>query len=199
MERGKAIESVKEQIKSHFASIIESDDSASSFIDALIGDIHTDILRTSILENDLRVDGRDTKTVRPITCEVNVLPSTHGSALFTRGETQSLATTTLGSIDDEQLFDDIDGDKNYKSFMLHYNFPPYSVGETGRLTTGRREIGHGHLAERALKAVIPSKDDFPYTIRVVSDIMESKTGKLSDCMLNPCRNDKIIRLFCLKH
>ena len=101
------------------------------------------------------------------------MPSTHGSALFTRGETQSLATTTLGSIDDEQLFDDIDGDKNYKSFMLHYNFPPYSVGETGRLTTGRREIGHGHLAERALKAVIPSKDDFPYTIRVVSDIMES--------------------------
>lgn len=173
LERGKAIDSVKEQIKSHFASIIESDDSASSFIDALIGDIHTDILRTSILENDLRVDGRDTKTVRPITCEVNVLPSTHGSALFTRGETQSLATTTLGSIDDEQLFDDIDGDKNYKSFMLHYNFPPYSVGETGRLTTGRREIGHGHLAERALKAVIPSKDDFPYTIRVVSDIMES--------------------------
>lgn len=173
LERGKAIDAVKNEIKEHFASIIEEDEGASAFIDSLIGEIHTEILRTSILEDDLRVDGRDTKTVRPITCEVGVLPSPHGSALFTRGETQSLATTTLGSIDDEQLFDDIDGDKSYKSFMLHYNFPPYSVGETGRLTTGRREIGHGHLAERALKAVIPTKDDFPYTIRVVSDIMES--------------------------
>ncbi|MBR2281542.1 MAG: polyribonucleotide nucleotidyltransferase, partial [Spirochaetales bacterium] len=88
-------------------------------------------------------------------------------------ETQSLAVTTLGTVQDEQLFDDIDGDKNYSNFMLHYNFPPYSVGETGRLTTGRREIGHGHLAQRALQAVVPAKDEFPYTVRVVSDIMES--------------------------
>ena len=102
-----------------------------------------------------------------------MLPCTHGSALFTRGETQSLAVTTLGTASDEQMFDTIDGDKTYSNFMLHYNFPPYSVGECGRLTTGRREIGHGHLAQRALEAVIPPKESFPYTIRVVSEIMES--------------------------
>ena len=171
--RGIAIDDAKKNILEHFSSIVSEDEKAAGIISSLCSDIQTEILRSSILERDLRVDGRDTKTVRPITCEVSVLPCPHGSALFTRGETQSLATTTLGSADDEQLSDDIDGDKSYKSFMLHYNFPPYSVGETGRLTTGRREIGHGHLAERALRAVMPSKDAFPYTVRVVSDIMES--------------------------
>lgn len=171
--RGLAIDKAVDEVLQKFASVIEEDESAKGVISSLCGDIQTELLRESILNKDLRVDGRDTKTVRPIVCEVGVLPRPHGTALFTRGETQSLAVTTLGSIDDEQLFDNIDGDKSYKSFMLHYNFPPYSVGETGRLTTGRREIGHGHLAERALEAVLPSKDAFPYTIRVVSDIMES--------------------------
>lgn len=171
--RGNAIDEAVEKVLEEFKEFAESDEKAKGLIVALCGEIQTELLRNSILEKDLRVDGRDTRTVRPITCEVGLLPCPHGSALFTRGETQSLATTTLGSIDDEQLLDDIDGDKSYRSFMLHYNFPPYSVGETGRLTTGRREIGHGHLAERALRAVLPTKEKFPYTIRVVSDIMES--------------------------
>lgn len=130
------------------------------------------ILRKSILENKLRSDGRAPDVIRPITCELNVLQRSHGSALFTRGETQSLGVTTLGSVFDEQIHDDIDGDKR-SSFMLHYNFPPYSVGETGRLGTGRREIGHGHLAQRAIEGVLPPKEQFPYTIRVVSEILES--------------------------
>lgn len=171
--RGKAIDEAVSTVLEEFKSVCEEDESASEEIKKVCSELQTELLRNSILEKDLRVDGRDTRTVRPITCEVGLLPCPHGSALFTRGETQSLAVTTLGSIDDEQLLDDIDGDKSYRSFMLHYNFPPYSVGETSRLTTGRREIGHGHLAERALKAVLPSKEKFPYTIRVVSDIMES--------------------------
>jgi polyribonucleotide nucleotidyltransferase len=118
------------------------------------------------------VDGRGTEDIRDISCEIGILPRTHGSALFTRGETQSLAVTTLGTVFDEQIFDDIEGDKR-EPFMLHYNFPPYSVGEVGRMGTGRREIGHGNLARRSLEAMIPSKDEFPYTIRVVSEIMES--------------------------
>ena len=136
-------------------------------------DMEYNILRASILNDGVRTDGRKVTEIRPITCEVGVLPCTHGSALFTRGETQSLAVTTLGTVNDEQLFDNIDGEKTYSNFMLHYNFPPYSVGECGRLTTGRREIGHGHLAQRALEAVVPKKDSFPYTVRVVSEIMES--------------------------
>ena len=139
----------------------------------MFDDMEYNILRASILNDGIRTDGRKVTEIRPITCEVGVLPCTHGSALFTRGETQSLAVTTLGTVNDEQLFDNIDGEKTYSNFMLHYNFPPYSVGECGRLTTGRREIGHGHLAQRALEAVVPKKDSFPYTVRVVSEIMES--------------------------
>ena len=135
--------------------------------------VHNEVREKFILNDGVRTDGRKVTEIRPITCEVGLLPCTHGSALFTRGETQSLAVTTLGTVQDEQLFDTIDGEKTYSNFMLHYNFPPYSVGEVGRLTTGRREIGHGHLAQRALEAVIPPKDEFPYTIRVVSEIMES--------------------------
>ncbi len=139
----------------------------------LFDDLEYEILRSSILNEGVRTDGRKVDEIRPISCEVGLLSRTHGSALFTRGETQALAVTTLGTSSDEQMFDTIDGEKSFSSFMLHYNFPPYSVGETGRLSTGRREIGHGHLAQRALEAIIPSKDVFPYTIRVVSEIMES--------------------------
>ncbi|MFW6209525.1 MAG: polyribonucleotide nucleotidyltransferase, partial [Spirochaetota bacterium] len=130
-------------------------------------------VRSSILDKNVRTDGRRPDEIRPITCEIDVLPRTHGSALFTRGETQALAVTTLGTVHDEQMRDNIDGDKSYEHFMLHYNFPPFSVGETGRMFTGRREIGHGHLALRALEGVLPSKENFPYTIRVVSEILES--------------------------
>ena len=135
--------------------------------------LEKDIVRGSILETGRRIDGRDTKTVRPIQCEVGVLPRAHGSALFTRGETQALVVTTLGTGQDEQIIDALAGDYR-EHFLLHYNFPPYSVGEASFLRSpGRREIGHGKLAWRALKAVMPAKDDFPYTIRVVSEITES--------------------------
>ncbi|HOS30784.1 MAG TPA: polyribonucleotide nucleotidyltransferase, partial [Treponemataceae bacterium] len=113
-----------------------------------------------------------TEDIRPISCEINVLPRPHGSAIFTRGETQALAVSTLGTVLDEQVYDDIDGDRR-EHFILHYNFPPYSVGEVGRMGTGRREIGHGNLARRALEPMVPSREEFPYTVRVVSEIMES--------------------------
>jgi polyribonucleotide nucleotidyltransferase len=130
-------------------------------------------VKTKILEENVRIDGRGFKEIRPITCEVAVLPRTHGSALFTRGQTQSLAVITLGTGEDEQLIEALEGEK-YKSFMLHYSFPPFSVGETAPMRgPGRREIGHGALAEKALLAVMPTKEKFPYTIRVVSEILES--------------------------
>ena len=130
-------------------------------------------VRKMILEGKKRADGRGPTDIRPITCEVGVLPRTHGSALFTRGETQSLAVATLGTTDDEQRIDALEGEY-FRNFMLHYNFPPFSVGEARPLRSpGRREVGHGKLAERALASVIPSKTDFPYTLRLVSDILES--------------------------
>ena len=130
-------------------------------------------VRKTILENGKRADGRGPSDIRPITCEVSLLPRTHGSALFTRGETQALAVVTLGTSDDEQRIDALEGEY-YRTFMLHYNFPPFSVGEARPLRSpGRREIGHGALAERALKTVLPAKKDFPYTLRLVSDILES--------------------------
>lgn len=168
-----ALEKAHQQVREHFADLIAEDEKREGQLAAMFEDLEYNILRSSILNDGLRTDGRGVRDIRPITCEVGLLPCTHGSALFTRGETQSLAVTTLGTANDEQMFDTIDGDKTYSNFMLHYNFPPYSVGECGRLTTGRREIGHGHLAQRALEAVIPSKESFPYTIRVVSEIMES--------------------------
>ena len=135
--------------------------------------MEADIVRGSILDTGKRIDGRDTKTVRHIESEVGVLPRAHGSALFTRGETQALVVTTLGTGQDEQIIDALEGEYR-ENFMLHYNFPPYSVGEAGRMGgAGRREIGHGKLAWRAIKPLLPSKDDFPYTIRVVSEITES--------------------------
>lgn len=140
---------------------------------SLIDDLEADIVRTSVLKTGIRIDGRDLTTVRPIIGEVGILPRTHGSALFTRGETQALVVTTLGTAQDEQIIDALEGE--YRSnFMLHYNFPPYSVGECGRLgAPGRREIGHGKLAWRAIHPLLPSKETFPYTMRVVSEITES--------------------------
>src|SRR6476620_4507948 len=130
-------------------------------------------VRNMILEKGSRADGRGPADIRPITCEVSTLPRTHGSAIFTRGETQSLAVVTLGTTDDEQRIDALEGEY-MRTFMLHYNFPPFSVGEARPLRSpGRREVGHGALAERALKPVIPNKDQFPYTLRIVSDILES--------------------------
>ncbi|WP_298198303.1 polyribonucleotide nucleotidyltransferase [Novosphingobium sp.] len=135
--------------------------------------VEADIVRTAILKDGQRIDGRTTTQVRPIESMVGFLPRTHGSALFTRGETQTICTTTLGTKDAEQMIDGLEG-LRYESFMLHYNFPPYSVGEVGRFgAPGRREVGHGKLAWRALHPVLPSKDEFPYTIRVLSDVTES--------------------------
>jgi polyribonucleotide nucleotidyltransferase len=135
--------------------------------------IDTEVLRGMIIGDGVRADGRKPDKVRQVDCEVGVLPRTHGSALFTRGETQGLAVTTLGTRKDERKIERLE-DEYYKTFFLHYNFPPYCVGETKfRLGPGRREIGHGHLAERALARVLPSHEDFPYTIRVVSEITES--------------------------
>ncbi|MDC2995950.1 polyribonucleotide nucleotidyltransferase [Candidatus Pelagibacter sp.] len=130
------------------------------------------IVRTDILKNKNRIDGRGLADVRPIMCEVGILPRVHGSALFTRGETQAIVTTTLGTSDDEQRIESLDGLQRER-FMLHYNFPPFSVGETGRIGTGRREIGHGKLAWRAINSSLPSKESFPYTFRIVSEITES--------------------------
>ncbi len=135
--------------------------------------MEAEIVRGSILKTSKRIDGRELSTVRPIVAEVGLLPRTHGSALFTRGETQALAVATLGTLQDQQLVDALEGEYR-QDFMLHYNFPPYSVGEAGRVgSPGRREVGHGKLAWRAINPVRPSKDDFPYTVRVVSEVTES--------------------------
>jgi polyribonucleotide nucleotidyltransferase len=171
LERHEAINAIIAETKAHFADSLTEELQQKLFAQ-LMDDLQYEILRGSILHEGKRLDGRGVEDIRPITCEVGVLSRTHGSALFTRGETQSLAVTTLGTVFDEQIFDDIEGDKRER-FILHYNFPPYSVGEVGRLQTGRREIGHGNLARRSLEAVLPPKDKFPYTIRVVSEIMES--------------------------
>ncbi len=139
----------------------------------LLKGLEKDIVRGNILKTGQRIDGRDTKTVRPIDCEVGILNRSHGSALFTRGETQALVVTTLGTGQDEQIIDALEGEYR-ENFMLHYNFPPYSVGEASFLRSpGRREIGHGKLGWRAVRPLIPSKEDFPYTIRIVSEITES--------------------------
>ena len=134
--------------------------------------LEKDIVRTRILKSKKRIDGRSLSDVRPIKCEVGILPRVHGSALFTRGETQALVTATLGTSDDEQRIESLEGLKRQR-FMLHYNFPPFSVGETGRIGTGRREVGHGKLAWRALNSSLPKKENFPYTLRIVSEITES--------------------------
>ena len=151
----------------------EDDQDRERHVKLLFHELEYTEVRKTILENGKRADGRGPSDIRPITCEVSLLPRTHGSALFTRGETQALAVVTLGTSDDEQRIDALEGEY-YRTFMLHYNFPPFSVGEARPLRSpGRREIGHGALAERALKTVLPTKKDFPYTLRLVSDILES--------------------------
>ncbi len=169
LERQTAVKAAKEQILAG----LTDEEREDAGLDAVIKKLESDVVRSDILDHGRRIDGRDLVTVRPIVSEVGVLPRTHGSALFTRGETQALVISTLGTGDDEQMIDALHG--TYRSnFLLHYNFPPYSVGETGRMSSpGRREIGHGKLAWRALQAVLPAATDFPYTIRVVSEITES--------------------------
>ncbi|MBK8440539.1 MAG: polyribonucleotide nucleotidyltransferase [Rhodobacter sp.] len=168
-ERTNAISAAITTIK----AALSEDDQADANLGPAIKKLESSILRGDVVKTGTRIDGRDTKTVRPIVCENGVLPRAHGSALFTRGETQGLVVTTLGTGEDEQIIDALNG--NYRSnFLLHYNFPPYSVGEVGRVGgPGRREIGHGKLAWRALQAVLPAPTDFPYTVRVVSEITES--------------------------
>ena len=142
-------------------------------VGGVMKELEANVVRSAILKTGKRIDGRDTKTVRPIVAEVGLLPRTHGSALFTRGETQALAVTTLGTGQDEQIIDSLEGESRSR-FMLHYNFPPYSVGEAGRVgSPGRREIGHGKLAWRAIHPVLPEKEEFPYTLRTVSEVTES--------------------------
>ena len=167
-DRSRALESIKNKIQDQF-----DDDLNKNLLATVIKNKEADIVRSSILKTKNRIDGRDNKTVRNIFAEVGTLPKAHGSALFTRGETQALVVTTLGSSQDTQRIDGLDGDSS-QNFMLHYNFPPYSVGEAGRVgTPGRREIGHGKLAWRAINPLLPSLEEFPYTIRMVSEITES--------------------------
>jgi polyribonucleotide nucleotidyltransferase len=165
------INDVKDAVKEKF--VPEDDDAQGILVGGILKNLEKDIVRGDIIKTGKRIDGRDLDTVRAVVGEVNILPRAHGSALFTRGETQSICVSTLGTADDEQFIDALTG--TYKeNFMLHYNFPPYSVGEVGRSGfTSRREVGHGKLAWRAMKAVLPSKEDFPYTIRIVSEITES--------------------------
>ena len=173
-ERYAAVDAVKAKVKAHFLPEgIENPDYTAEEIGAVFKHLQAKIVRWNILDTKSRIDGRDLETVRTIVAEVGLLPRTHGSALFTRGETQAIVVATLGTGEDEQYVDSLTG--MYKErFMLHYNFPPYSVGETGRMgSPGRREIGHGKLAWRAIRPMLPSAEQFPYTLRVVSEITES--------------------------
>ena len=159
------------EIRSSIIDNVEADQVLAAT--TIIKDIEKDVVRGDIIKNKSRIDGRKLDEVRQITCELDILPRAHGSSLFTRGETQALVVTTLGTGDDEQMIDSLDP-MHKQHFMLHYNFPPYSVGEVGRMgATGRREIGHGKLAWRAVHPMLPKKEDFPYTLRLVSEITES--------------------------
>ncbi len=172
-QRQTAINDARTKAREALADLEESDPAAYLATLKLVKKLEADVVRTAILKDGRRIDGRDTKTVRPIEAMVGFLPRTHGSALFTRGETQAICTTTLGTKESEQMIDGLEG-LSYSPFMLHYNFPPYSVGEVGRFgAPSRRETGHGKLAWRALHPMLPSTEDFPYTIRVLSDITES--------------------------
>jgi polyribonucleotide nucleotidyltransferase len=171
-ERRDALSAVKKKYAEQFVGEGEGKVTANVY-GGLLHDVEADVMRNAVLDTKKRVDGRDLTTVRPIMAEVGILPRTHGSSLFTRGETQALCICTLGTAEDEQFVDSLEG-TGKQTFMLHYNFPPYSVGETGRMgSPGRREIGHGKLAWRAIHPMLPAKEEFPYTIRVVSEITES--------------------------
>jgi polyribonucleotide nucleotidyltransferase len=161
------------ELRQKAVALFDGQPEAQAHAAEAFGLVEYDLVRGNILDTGKRIDGRDTKTVRPIVCQVGILPRTHGSALFTRGETQALCVATLGTGEDEQIIDALEGEYR-EHFMLHYNFPPYSVGEAKRMgSPGRREIGHGKLAWRALRPLLPAKDKFPYTVRVVSEITES--------------------------
>ena len=169
-ERVTALDAARAKAKESFA---DAEPAEKLKLGKLVKKLEADIVRGAILKDGRRIDGRGKEDVRPILAEVQVLPRTHGSALFTRGETQAIVTTTLGTADDEQMIDAIYG-ISHENFLLHYNFPPYSVGEVGRFgAPGRREVGHGKLAWRALRPVLPTKEEFPYTMRVIADITES--------------------------
>ena len=169
-DRGEAVNTIKEKILKEYE---EFDEIEISKVMSAFKSVEKDVVRNSILSNEARIDGRDRDTVRPIYVETNILPSTHGSSLFTRGETQALVTATLGSTRDAQRIEGLNGEESNR-FMLHYNFPAYSVGEIGMpMGPKRREIGHGNLAKRAIKAVLPNSEEFGYTLRVVSEITES--------------------------
>ncbi|WP_444903060.1 polyribonucleotide nucleotidyltransferase [Microbulbifer sp. CnH-101-E] len=161
------------ELRNEAAEALATEEISADLVKSYFGKLEKKLVRGAVVRGEPRIDGRDSKTVRSIAVEVGALPKSHGSALFTRGETQALVVATLGSTGDAQIIDALEGErKDY--FMLHYNFPPYSVGEAGRVgATGRREIGHGRLARRGIAAVLPSPDSFPYTVRVVSEITES--------------------------
>ena len=168
-ERSNMISEITDKAKKLYE---ENEEITDLDVNSELKNLEKTIVRTDILKNKNRIDGRGLSDVRPIMCEVGILPRVHGSALFTRGETQAIVTTTLGTSDDEQKIESLDGLQKER-FMLHYNFPPFSVGETGRIGTGRREIGHGKLAWRAINSSLPPKETFPYTFRIVSEITES--------------------------
>ena len=172
-ERNSTLDRIRDEVAAAFETELgDSFGERSSIVKGALKSTEKSVMRGQIVDQSIRADGRGPKEIRPIEIEVGVLPRTHGSALFTRGSTQSLGTVTLGTRQDQQMIDDLDP-KWDKKFMLHYNFPPFSVGEVGRFFTGRREIGHGALAERSLKGLLPAHEEFPYTIRIVSDILES--------------------------
>jgi polyribonucleotide nucleotidyltransferase len=172
-EKAARYERVGEIRKACVEALSTEDGPSSDEIKDIFKSVEKNLVRKRILAGEARIDGRDTRTVRPIACEVDLLAKVHGSALFTRGETQAIGAVTLGSTRDAQIIDALEGERR-DPFMLHYNFPPYSVGEAGRVGfTNRREVGHGRLARRGLAAVLPNQDDFPYTIRLVSEITES--------------------------
>jgi polyribonucleotide nucleotidyltransferase len=176
MARYAAADEAKKEAKLKFVDSLQDEKTQAQRakdLGVIVENLKYKAARLMILDDKVRIDGRDVKTVRPIACEAAILPRAHGSALFTRGETQVLGTVTLGTGDDEQMIDALGGTVK-KKFLLHYNFPPFSVGETGRMGgQSRREIGHGNLAERALKAVLPDQEKFPYTVRIVSEVLES--------------------------
>jgi len=172
-ERYNAVDAVKAKVMAHFFPEGAEPAYSKEDVGSVFKELQAKIVRWNILDDGIRIDGREVKTVRPIVSEVGILPRTHGSALFTRGETQALVVATLGTGDDEQFIDELEGTRK-ETFLLHYNFPPYSVGETGRMgSPGRREIGHGKLAWRAVHPLLPPHHEFPYTVRLVSEITES--------------------------
>jgi polyribonucleotide nucleotidyltransferase len=184
-----AFSEAKALASEHFLKDISDEDIRDvrkSELGGIIEDVKYQAAREMIIKDKHRIDGRGMTDIRPITCEVGILPRAHGSGLFTRGETQVLGAITLGTSDDEQMIDSVMGN-HYKRFILHYNFPPYSVGETGRIGfTGRREVGHGALAERALKVIMPPHDKFPYTVRVVGEVLESNGSSSMGTICSGC-------------